>query len=131
MIALFHAHSGLRYLVLLLGVVNVLVLAIGLATRQPFGKPHRVLGASFAGALHLQLLLGVGVVMTRVYYPALIGHFAMMILAAVVAQATMTINRRKPQPGFTLPLAGVVIALLLICGGIMAISRGVLQSTAF
>ena len=38
MIALFHAHSGLRFLVLLLGVVNVVVLSVGLARKQPFGK---------------------------------------------------------------------------------------------
>lgn len=129
--ALFHAHSGLRYLVLLLGLVNVVVLALGLATKKPFGKLPRALGAAFAGTLHLQVVIGVAVLMTRTYYPALIGHFVMMILAAGVAQATMSINRRKPQPGFVLPLVGVTVALLLICGGIMAISRGILQSTAF
>jgi len=127
--ALFHAHSGLRYLVLLLGVVNLVVLAIGLATKKPFGKLHRALGASFAGTLHLQVILGVAVALTRPYYPQLIGHFAMMFLAAGAAQACMSINRRKPQPALTLPLIGVTIALVLICGGIMAIGRGILQST--
>lgn len=127
--ALFYAHSGLRFLVLLLALVNVVVLTLGLAGKNPFGKLHRALGAAFAGALHLQVVLGVAVLMTRTYYPQLIGHFVMMALAAGVAQATMSINRRKPQPGFVLPLVGVTVALALICGGIMALSRGILQTT--
>lgn len=131
MTGLFHAHSGLRYLILLLAVANIAVLAMGLAQKQQFGKLHRILGAAFAGCLHLQVILGVGLVALGTYYPKLIGHFAMMLLAAVLAQVTMSVNRRKPTPGFQLPLIGVGGALLLIIGGIMAISRGVLQSTAF
>lgn len=131
MTALFHAHSGLRYVVLLLALVNLTVLIIGLASKQPFGKLHRALGAAFAGTLHLQVVLGIVMVAMGTYYPKLIGHFAMMILAAVLAQVTMSVNRRKPTPGFQLPLIGVGGALLLIVGGIMAISRGVFQSTAF
>jgi hypothetical protein len=42
----------------------------------------------------------------------------------------MSLNRRKPEPGLTLPLAGVVGALLLITGGVMAISRGLFTMTA-
>ncbi|MGV3622745.1 MAG: hypothetical protein ACO1OB_18140 [Archangium sp.] len=131
MTGLFHVHSGLRYLILLLAVANIVVLAMGMAQKQPFGKLHRILGASFAGCLHLQVILGVVLVAMGTYYPKLIGHFAMMILAAVVAQVTMSMNRRKPTPGLQLPLIGVSVALVLIVGGIMAISRGVLQSTAF
>ncbi len=131
MTGLFHAHSGLRYVVLLLAVVNLVVLLAGLASKKPFGKLHRALGAAFAGTLHLQVVLGIVMVALGTYYPKLIGHFAMMILAAVLAQVTMSINRRKPTPGFQLPLIGVGGALVLIIGGIMAISRGVLQSTAF
>ena len=126
-----HAHSGLRYLILLLAVANVVVLALGLAQKGTLGKLHRALGAAFAGTLHLQVILGVVLVANGTYYPKLIGHFVMMILAAVVAQVTMSINRRKPTPGFQLPLIGVGAALVLIIGGVMAIGRGVLQSTAF
>lgn len=124
MTALLHAHSGLRFLILLLGVVNVVLLAIGLATKQPFGKLHRILGASFAGSLHLQLLIGVTLVAMGRWYPALIGHLVMMLLAAVVAQAAMTVNRKRPTPGMQLPLIGVLVALGCIYGGVMAIGRG-------
>lgn len=130
MTGLFHAHSGLRFLILLVGVVEVVALALALAQKKPFGKLHRILGAAFAGALHLQVLLGVGMVALGRWYPALIGHVVLMVLAAVVAQASMSLNRRRTTPGTALPLAGVVVALLCIVAGIMAIGRGPLAMTA-
>jgi vacuolar-type H+-ATPase subunit I/STV1 len=126
----FNAHSGLRYLVLLAGVLALAYFAFGLATKRPFDKGGRILGSSFAGLLHLQVLLGILVLVTRGYYPALIGHIVMMVLAAGTAQACMSVNRRRPKPAFVLPLVGVVLALVFIAGGVMAIGRGLLTSTA-
>ena len=126
----FYAHSGLRYLVLLAGVLALAYFAFGFVTKRPFDKGGRILGASFAGLLHTQVLLGILVLVTRFYYPALIGHIVMMVLAAAAAQVTMSVNRRRPQPGFVLPLVGVVLAIVFIIGGIMAIGRGVFTSTA-
>ena len=124
MTALFHAHSGLRFLILLLGAVDVAVFAVAMAQGKPFEKVHRILGAAFAGTLHLQVLLGIGLVASGIFYPKLIGHLVCMLSAAVVAQVMMTMNRRRPTPGFKLPLLGVLIALLLIFAGVMAIGRG-------
>jgi hypothetical protein len=129
MTALLHAHSGLRFLILLLGVVNILVLGGSLVMKKPFGKVHRILGASFAGSLHLQVLLGLSLVAMGDWFPALIGHLTMMILAAVAAQVAMTMNRKRPRPGLQIPLAGVVIALLFIVGGVMAIGRHLFAMT--
>lgn len=122
--ALLHAHSGLRFLVLLLGVVNALVLSWGLLQKQAFSRMHRLLNASFVGALHLQVVLGLVAVAMGRWFPALAGHIAMMIVAAVAAQAAISMNRRKATPGLRLPLMGVAIALLCIVAGVMAIGRG-------
>lgn len=130
MTGLFHAHSGLRFLILLLGAVNVVALGVGLVRRQPFGKAHKALGAAFAGSLHLQVVLGIAMVALGRYYPALIGHIVMMALGAIVAQVTMSVNRRRPTPSLGLPLLGVVIALLCITGGVMSIGRGLFTVTA-
>jgi hypothetical protein len=124
MSGLFHAHSGIRFLILLFGAVNVVVLGLGIAQKKPFEKIHRVLGSIFTGSLHLQVVLGLAMVAMGRYFPALIGHMAMMILAAVIAQATSSINRRSKNPNLVLPLLGVVVALLCITGGLMAIGRG-------
>jgi hypothetical protein len=126
---LFHAHSGLRFLILLLGALNVVALGVGLAQKKPFAKVHRILGASFVGSLHLQVVLGATMVAMGRYYPALIGHMVMMVLAAVVAQVAMSVNRRRETPTLGLPLAGVVIALLCIVGGVMSIGRGLFTTS--
>ncbi|HEX2093203.1 MAG TPA: hypothetical protein VHG28_12410 [Longimicrobiaceae bacterium] len=128
---MFAAHSGLRYLVLLAGVVALGYLAYGLATRRPHDRPARIVTAVFVGLLDLQLLLGILTLQVRPVYPALTGHIVMMVLAAVAAHGLSVAGKRSAEPRrrYALSLAGVAVALLLIVGGITAIGRGVFQST--
>jgi hypothetical protein len=126
----FYAHSGLRYLVLLVGVLAIAYFAVGLVTKRPFDTGGRILGASFVGLMHLQVLLGIGVLVTRFYYPALIGHIVLMSLATVTAQVSMALNRKRTPPGWALPLAGVGLAFVFIIGGILSIGRGIFTTTA-
>ncbi|HYI00210.1 hypothetical protein [Hyalangium sp.] len=126
---LFQAHSGLRYLVLLVGVVALAYFVSGLATKRPVDKGVRILGSAFAGLLDLQFLLGILMVAMGRYYPQLIGHIVMMLLAVVLTHVLMVRNRKRPQPGYLLPLIAVAVSLALIAGGIMAIGRGLLTHT--
>jgi hypothetical protein len=128
---LFHAHSGLRYLVLLVGLVALAYFVMGLATKRPVDKGVRILGAAFTGLLDLQVVLGLVMVAMGRFYPQLIGHIAMMALAVAVTHALLVINRKRHNPGYLLPLIAVASALALIVGGIMAIGVGVLGSRAF
>ncbi len=128
---LFHAHSGLRYLILLMAVVAFVAFALGLAQKAKFGRVHRIIGVSYAGLLHTQATLGIIMVLMGRFYPALIGHIVMMLLAAVDMQVLMSLNRRREEPGFIMPLAGVVSSFVFIFGGVMAIGRGLLTTTAF
>lgn len=124
---LFIAHSMLRFAVLLLGFANIVVLGLGLALKKPFGDVHRDLGFLFAGSLHLQTLLGLVLVATCRWYSALSWHLVLMLLAAVVAQASITLNRKRATPGLQLPLLGVVAALVLIFAGMMIIHSNPLK----
>lgn len=128
---LFHAHSGLRYLVLLAGLVALAYFVSGMVAKRPVGKGVRVLGAIFNGLLDLQVLIGLIMVALGRFYPQLIGHIVMMVLASGVTHALLVINRKRPNPGYTLPAIAVAAALVLIVGGILAIGRGVFSSTAF
>lgn len=128
---LFYAHSGLRYLVLLVGVAALVYFAIGLATKRPVTKTVRILGSAFVGLLDLQVLLGLAMVAMGFYYPKLIGHIVMMLLAVGLTHVLLVVNRKRAQPGYLLPFIAVLSALVLIIGGIMAISRGVLSSSGF
>jgi hypothetical protein len=127
---LFYAHSGLRYLVLLMGLVAVAYFAYGLATKRPVDKSVRILGSSFVGFLDLQIVLGILLLgVGWPFYPALWGHLVMMLLAAGLAHALLVVNRRRPNPGYLLPLIAVAGALLLIAGGILAIGRSLVGTT--
>jgi heme A synthase len=120
---LFYAHSGLRFLVLLAAVIAIAVLLWGWSARRPFAGQSRAVTAVFTGVLDLQVLLGILTVLTRPWYGQLMGHLMMMILAAVAAHGITVYGRKQPDPrrAHMVTLAGVVLALLLIVGGIMAI----------
>jgi heme A synthase len=128
---LFSAHSGVRYLVLLVGLVAFAYAVFGAVTRRPYSRGMLGLASAFAGLTHLQALLGIGVIFTGRFYPALIGHIVCMVLAIVVAQGVPSVMRRK-QPAertYTPHAIGILIALTLMVAGIMAIGRGPFSST--
>jgi hypothetical protein len=120
---LFYAHSGLRFLVLLSAVIAAAVLLWGWRSGRPLAGQSRGATAVFSAVLDLQVLLGIGLVLTRPFYGALIGHLAMMIAAAIVAHGVLAYARRltDPRRAHLVSFAGIVLALLLILGGIMSI----------
>lgn len=126
---LYHAHSGLRYLVLLAGLVALIVFAYGLITRRPV-RGASALTATFTGLLDLQVLLGFGLFFGGIVYDALMGHMVMMIIAAIAANGSAILAPRAttPRQELIMRLAGVVIALVCIVIGILAIGRSVLGS---
>jgi hypothetical protein len=127
--ALYHAHSGLRYLVLFVAVVAVVALAYGIITGRAI-RAASVLAATFAGLLDLQILLGVGLVIGGIFPDAVVGHLILMVFAAVVTHASSIVGQRSSSERRELGirLGGIVVALALIVGGIMAIGRSLLES---
>ena len=127
--ALYHAHSGLRYLILLAGLVALLAFAYGLITRRPV-RGASALTATFTALVDLQLLLGFGLFFGGIVYDALMGHMVMMILAAIAANGSAILAPRATteRQELIMRLAGVVIALVCIVIGILAIGRSVLGS---
>lgn len=126
---LYHAHSGLRYLVLLAALVAVIALAYALATGRT-GRATRILPAIFTGLLDLQVLLGIGLVMGGLFPDAVVGHLVMMVIAVIVAHGASILAGRAAEErrAVVIRLAGIVLALLCIVGGIMAIGRSVFGS---
>jgi len=128
---LYAAHSGLRFLVLLAGLFVILYALVGHFGKREYSSAMARLAAVFTGLLHLQVLTGVAVLFTRPFYNSIIGHLFLMLLAAAVAQLTSSVVRRRPREEKTYAphLVGAVVALGLVVAGILAIGRGVLQST--
>ena len=129
---LFAAHSGLRFLILVGGLFVIVYAAVGLFGKREYAPAMARLAAVFAGLIHLQVFLGVAVLFTRPFQTMLVGHVFLMLGAGAVAQVTHTVVKRRPPEAKTYGphLVGALVALLLMAAGIMAIGRGVLQSTA-
>ena len=122
---LMNAHSGLRYLILLAGVLTVLYAAYGVASGRAYDKTMRVLASSFAGTIHLQLLLGLALLFSGLFQPAVMGHLFMMLFAAAAAQIPVSVMRRRPEERKSYLPHGVaaLAALAMIVAGILAIGR--------
>ncbi len=130
---MFMAHSGVRYLVLLFGAACALYALVGWATGRRYDRPMRVIASIFAGTLHLQILLGVAVILTipGSFSTALMGHILPLLIAAVVAQLPVSVMRRRPEDQRTYAPHAVssLIALALIWAGVAAIGRSLFEST--
>ncbi len=124
---MLNAHSGLRYLILLGGVLTVLYAAYGAASGRTYDKPMRILATSFVGTMHLQILLGLALLFSGRFQPALTGHIFMMLFAAAAAQIPVSVMRRRPeeQKSYLPHGVGALAALAMIAFGILAIGRPV------
>lgn len=129
---LFMAHSGVRYLVLLAALVAIGYYGFALVSKKPAVSVGRMPAAVFAGLLDLQILLGILLMATGLFYPALMGHLFMMIIAAVVAHVSFAIAKKSSDAdrSVKLRLIGVAGALVLIVLGIGSIGRSVFGSGA-
>lgn len=110
-----HAHSGLRWLVLLLAIVLIVKSLIGLFGSGNYQKLDNILSASFVGTMHLQLVIGLvlyvflspittgafdsfGEAMKNagVRYWA-VEHITVMILAIAAAQIGRTLSKKANE----------------------------------
>lgn len=121
---LFQAHSGFRYLVLLAAVAIIVYAVVGLAMKRPLDRGALTTFRFFVILLDIQLVLGIATLLTRPYFPALIGHIVLMVAAVAIAHlGAVRAKKAEPPAGFGLILATTLIALALIVGGILAIQR--------
>lgn len=122
---LLHLHSGLRYVVLLLGLAVIAYAVYGIAAKRPYDQRMRALAAAFTGAIDLTALVGIAHLFTSRFYSQLSGHIAMMILAVAVAHVVSAVMKRRPpeQRTYMPHVIGTIIVLAIISFGILAIGR--------
>lgn len=122
---ILQAHSGFRYLVLLMGLVVIGYAAFGMATGRTYDTRMRALSAIFTGFVDLTALVGLMTLFTGVFYPQLGGHIVMMALAVAVAHVVHGVMKRRPddQRSYAPHLVGTVVVLGLVVAGVMAIGR--------
>ena len=121
--AVFAAHSGTRYLVLLAGLIALVWFVWGLGTNRPLSRAASIMFAVFVGLLNLQGLMGIVLLIGGHRPPGIWGHVALMILALTLANSMRKASRKST--GYGRPLLGVAGALALIVVGILAIGRAI------
>lgn len=111
---LVFVHSWTRWLVLVLAVLAIVSAIMGMSNRNPFTKKDNLLGGSFVGSMHLQLVLGL--LLYFVYSPLglqsiealgmkevmknagtrywAVEHISVMILAVIVAQVGRSLSKK-------------------------------------
>ena len=125
---LLSAHSGLRYLVLLLGLAVVGYAVYGLIAKRPYDQRMRILSLAFSGVLDLQVVIGLASLFTSTFYPQLAGHLTMMVLAVAITHIVSIVQRRRPpeQRTYGPHVVGTLVVLAIISFGILAIGRPIL-----
>lgn len=127
----FNAHSGLRYLVLLIGVIAAVYALVGMMRKTPVDKAGLTLVRVWTVVLDIQFLLGIITLIALIaagrFQPQLIGHLILMVAAIAVAHMG-AVKLKKADPaarGWGLMLATTLVPLLVIVGGILAIGRSI------
>jgi hypothetical protein len=126
---LFMAHSGLRWLVLLVAAIAALKYLIGWLQRGRYKGMDRGLMAAFSGLMDLQSLLGVILLvwsgLTGVGFPFFrIAHGLIMIAAAILAHMSRRWNTAEDATRFRNQLFLIVGSLTLVLIGISILPGG-------
>lgn len=128
------AHSGIRYLVVLVGIIAVLYAAYGLIARPAWSSAANYVHLAFSWVVRINFLLGAilwvwGQAWTRGIALA-VTHPLLMI--AAVALTEMLMVRRKKASGdrdtWRLFLAGTGLPLLFILVGVVVVVGNVFGS---
>ena len=125
---LLHAHSGFRYLALLVGIMVIAYAVSGMVTERAYDQRMRVLAAAFMGFVDVTILLGFAIVFTARVRPTGLGaHIVMALLATTVSHIVYSVQKRRPPAERTYPphIVGTLIVLALIAWGLVAIGRPV------
>ncbi len=122
---LYYAHSGIRYLVIAFGLFALLYAVLGLVRRRPYDRSMKALAAAFAGTTHLQILVGLALLLSGRFGPSMGMHFVLMVFAAAAAQIPSSVMRRRPpeERSYGPHVVLTLLALALIAFGIVVLGR--------
>ena len=126
---LLMAHSGLRWLVLLVAAVAVVKFALGWLKGGEFKGMDRGLASAFSGLMDLQALLGIVFLLLNGFtgsgFPLFrIEHGTIMILAAVVGHLPSRWKNAASKTRFRNSLFAIVGSVLLVIVGIALLPGG-------
>lgn len=129
---LLTTHSHTRWLVVIIGIVTLLVMAIGWLTKMKYGVWHNRLLMLFNTVLGIQFLLGLVVIvlgMMGEFTPDRVRHAmehatTMVIALAIPGIAQARIRKTPTDQGkFMLGTLALLVVALLIYVGVLAVNK--------
>jgi len=129
MTILFMAHSGLRWLVLLVAAVAVVKFALGWLQGGEFKGMDRGLASGFSGLMDLEVTLGILFLLWNGFsgtgFPVYrIEHGAVMILAAVTGHLPARWRNADTKLRFRNTLFTIIGSILLVIVGLSVLPGG-------
>jgi hypothetical protein len=126
---LLAAHSGVRWLVILIALVVLVKFIWGWIGKKPYEAIDRTLTKVFAGVVDLQVLLGIIYLLWNGFAGAgfpryRIEHAVTMILAAVAAHFAGRGKGSSDSAIFRNATIAVLVTLLLIYAGVAVLPGG-------
>ena len=126
---LLMAHSGVRWLILLVAAVAVVKFALGWLQGGEFKGMDRGLSSAFSGLMDLQVTLGLILLLWSGFagagFPLFrIEHAVAMILAAVVGHLPARWKNTESKRRFRNTLFAVIGSVLLVIIGIAMLPGG-------
>ena len=126
---LLMAHSGLRWLILLVAVVAIIKFTVAWRAGSTFKGMDRGLTAAFSGLMDLQVTLGIIFLLWSGFAGAgfprhRIEHAVAMILAAGVAHLSARWKNADDKTRFRNNLFTIIASLILVLVGIASLPGG-------
>ena len=126
---LFMAHSGLRWLILLVAAVAIVKFALGWLQGSEFKGMDRGLTSAFSGLMDLQVTLGIIFLLWSGFsgagFPTYrIEHGFIMILAAVVGHLPIRWKNADSKKRFRNTLFTIIGSILLVIVGLTMLPGG-------
>ncbi len=122
---LLHAHSGLRWLILVAVIIAVLKSMVGLFAGSNYTKFDKIVAVAFVGMMHLQLLIGL--VLYFFYSPFItynmsdqvsrfwsVEHLALMLFAVAAAQVGRSISKKTTDAQVKFRFQSIFFGMSLI-----------------
>ena len=124
-------HSGVRWLVVVAGLVALGRFAVGMFASQAYDKFGRVSMSAFSGLLGIQFLIGLVLLLWKgfalsnaSYWGIALGHAIVMIAAIGVAGATSGRVKRAETDAqkWRIGTIGLLIVAVLIYVGVLSVN---------
>ena len=120
---LLQAHSGVRWLVVVMTVVAFGWLLFRYLQNQSYDKRTHIIMASWAGLVGLQWILGIVLMLVLGTFTGMQwSHAGTMTIALAVAHAYVPLKKRPDKVRFTGGLASIIAVMVLVFVGVQLVN---------